>query len=139
MMLMDAMQIIQSVEKFGCHLQAKGENVLILNSNRLPDPLKEEIRTNKAVVLKILERDYRAKNVGFIIGLPGELYTRTLSKQSCIYIEQIGSEWQAWRETYQSKKEKAVSYKFIFASETFELVVLKAKSYFDYIERKRSE
>ncbi|PAE31674.1 hypothetical protein CHI06_27585 [Bacillus sp. 7884-1] len=87
----------------------------------------------------MLERDNKAKYTGFIVALPGELYTRTIGKNSCAYIEQIGSEWQAWRETYQSKKEKAVSNKIIFTSETFELVLLKAKGYFDYIGRKRSE
>ncbi|CRK83427.1 hypothetical protein [Neobacillus massiliamazoniensis] len=132
---MEPVQLIQSIEQVGCFLQAEGENVRIFNSNRLPDYLINELRTNKCSVLKIMDRDDKAKMAGFIIALPGELYTSTLSKVSVVYIERIGNQWQVWREMYQSNKEKAVSCKHIFTSGTFELVLLKAKSYFDYIGR----
>jgi hypothetical protein len=73
-----------------------------------------------------------------MIGISGVLYTQSLSKHSAVYIEMVDGEWQAWRETYQNGRKKAVSVKIIAKGTTFEYVLLKARGYFDYIERKRS-
>jgi hypothetical protein len=83
--------------------------------------------------------DNQAKAAGFMIGLPGELYTLSLSRSSAVYIEQIEDEWQAWRETYQKGRKRAINEKTIATGTTFDYVLMKAKGYFDYIERKRGE
>lgn len=90
----------------------------------------------KSKNLEFLNRDTQAKQVGFMIGISGEVYTRSLSKNSIVYIEQIESNWEAWRETYQKNNQKAISVKVICNAVTFEYVLLKINSYFDYIERK---
>ncbi|WP_133243475.1 pathogenicity island protein [Pueribacillus theae] len=118
---------------------AEDEHIRITDSKHLPASLKEKIRENKDVILEALNRDIKAKKAGFMIGLTGKVYTRSLSKNSMVYIEQIGSQWEAWRETYQKGRHRAISVKVICSGSTFEYVLLKAKGYFDYIERKRRE
>lgn len=83
-------------------------------------------------------RDLKAKQFGFIVVLTGELYTRTLGRNSSVYIERIGSQWEAWRETYRFERKEPIHCKTIATAEGFEYVLLKAKNYFGYIERKRS-
>lgn len=83
-------------------------------------------------------QDQKAKKAGFIVALSGEVYIQTLGKNSVVYIERIGSQWEAWRETRLLGKKEPVHYKMIAAAEGFEYILLKAKNYFGYIERKRN-
>jgi len=129
-------EIINTAKQAGCELLAEGEYIRITNTKCLPALLKEKIREHKAHILKFLNRDIQAKRAGFMIGLTGQVYTRSLSKNSIVFIEQIDNKWEAWRETYQKGKCKAVSVKIICSASTFEYVLLKTKNYFDYIERK---
>jgi hypothetical protein len=130
---MKPVQLIQSVEQEECFFQSEGNNFRIINGNHHPDSLKDGLIINKDLVLEIVERDRKAKQAGFVIGISGELYTLTLNRKSTIYMEKIENKWQAWRETYQKNRVKAVSYKIISTSESFELVVLKAKSFLNYL------
>lgn len=82
-------------------------------------------------------KDEKAKQAGFMIGLSGELYTKSLGKNSAVYIENTNNQWEAWRETYIQGKSIPISYKVIASFKEFEYVLLKAKRYFDYIQRKR--
>jgi hypothetical protein len=80
--------------------------------------------------------DSQAKAAGLMIGIPGVLYTLTLSKSSDVYIEQVNGKWEAWRETYQPGKRRAVSDKTIVKGQTLDYVWIKVIGYFDYIEKK---
>ncbi len=82
-------------------------------------------------------KDEKAKQAGFIICLSGELYTKSLGKNSAVYIENTNNQWEAWRETYIPGKSTPISYKVIASFKEFEYVLLKAKRYFDFIQRKR--
>lgn len=81
--------------------------------------------------------DEKARQAGFMIGLSGELYTKSLWKNSAVYIEKVNNQWEAWRETYIQGKSTPISYRVIASFKEFEYVLLKAKRYFDYIQRKR--
>jgi hypothetical protein len=39
--------------------------------------------------------DDKAKKAGFIIAITGELYIRTLRRNTTLYIEKINGQWQA--------------------------------------------
>ena len=82
-------------------------------------------------------RDKKAKASGFMIGIPGEVYMLSVSKTNTVYIEKIGEQWQAWRETYPGGRQQTVNEKTIAKGRMFEYVLLKARGYFDYIESKR--
>jgi hypothetical protein len=131
----EAVQLIQSIEQVGCFLQAEGENVLIFNSNRLSFFLKDQLKNNKSDVIELLTFDKKAKEAGFIVGLPGELYTQSINSSSAVYIERIESEWQIWQETYQDHR-KSVWYKVISKSEDFHDVLASAVRYLDYLRKK---
>jgi hypothetical protein len=132
---MEFEKIMNAAMLAGCDLLAEGEHIRITNSRNLPASIKEKIKENKTLFLEFLNRDIQAKQAGFMIGISGEVYTRSLSKNSIVYIERIGSNWDAWRETYQKNKESPVSVKVICSGVTFDYVLLKAISYFDYIKR----
>ncbi len=134
---MEVLNMIEQAEHAGCELVAEGEHIRIKKGKRLSASLKAEIREHKADILAVLTNDSKAKAAGFMIGVPGELYTLSLSKSSAVYIEQIGGGWQAWRETYQKGREQAVSTKTIVKASTLDYVLMKVKGYFAYIERKR--
>ncbi|MEH7482453.1 hypothetical protein V7157_15505 [Neobacillus drentensis] len=97
-----------------------------------------------ASILELIEkaesesRDKKAKNIGFIVALSGELYTRTLGRNSAVYIERIGIEWEVWRESRIPEKKDPINFKVIATAKDFDYVLLKAKKYFGYIERKRA-
>lgn len=133
---MEFEKIMNAARLAGCDLLAEGEHIRITNSGHLPASIKEMIKENKTLFLEFLNRDTQAKQAGFMIGISGEVYTRSLSKNSIVFIEQIGSNWEAWRETYQKNNQRAISVKGICNAATFEYVLLKTNSYFDYIERK---
>jgi hypothetical protein len=81
------------------------------------------------------ERVNKAKMAGFIVALPGELYTLSVSRHSHVYIELVLGQWLAWRETYLDRKKKAVYLKEIASGESFEYVLMKTKRYFTNLKR----
>lgn len=99
-----------------------------------PDIKRADNKPNEETIKRM---DKQAKAAGFMIGVPGQLYTLSLSKISAVYIEQIGGGWQAWRETYQKGQEQAMSTKTIAKANTLDYVLMKAKGYFEYISRNR--
>lgn len=134
---MEALTIIQSVEQAGYELMADGEHIRIKNGKRLPDSLKASIRDYKRDILASLTRDKQAQKAGLMIGIPGVLYTVTISKVSSVYMERIDSHWEAWREVHYAEQIKAISAKTIASGSTFEYVLQKVKRYLHYIEQKR--
>lgn len=133
---MEFEKIINAVRLAGCDLLAEGEHIRITNSTHLPASIKDKIKENKPLFLEILNRDTQAKQAGFMIGISGEMYTRSLSKSSMVYIEQIGSNWEAWRETYRKNIPKAISVKSICKAATFEYVLLMVERYFNILSGK---
>lgn len=83
-------------------------------------------------------KDEKAKRAGFMIGLSGEIYTKSLGKTSAVFIEKIGNQWEAWRETFVPGRRLSINYKVIARSKEFDFVLQKAKRYFNYIQKKRS-
>ncbi|MDQ0880959.1 hypothetical protein [Peribacillus sp. V2I11] len=106
---MDCANIIQSVEQLGAELLLDGDHIRIKKGKYLPDSLIASIPGNKRGILAILERDDQVKRIGFMVAIPGELYTVTLSNVSSIFIEYIEGGWQAWRETNYPYKRNAIS------------------------------
>lgn len=133
---MDCVSIIQSVERLGAELLLDGDHIRIKKGKYLPDSIIACIEDNKREILAILDRDDRAKQAGFMVAIPGELYTVTLSNVSSIYIEHIEGGWEAWRETHYTYQHKAISSKIIATGNTFDFVLLKVKQYLVYIIKK---
>jgi hypothetical protein len=110
-----------------------------LTAGEISTELQNQLKNKKAEILNALHRDKQSTVAGFLIGVPGELYFRTVSRYSTAYIERNGDVWQAWREMYQKGQTQAINTKAISESTKFNVVLTKAKHYFDFIERKRSE
>ncbi|MEL3973050.1 hypothetical protein AAEO50_12260 [Rossellomorea oryzaecorticis] len=130
-------ELIQSAESIGCPLSLEGERIKVEGISRLPASLLERIKEHKAQIVETLKNDQEARNRGFMVGVPGEIYTKSLHHKSNVYVEKIGDQWEAWRETYQ--KGKTVSTKVIMTGNTLEYVLVKVSQYFDYMEKKRHE
>jgi hypothetical protein len=84
-------------------------------------------------------QDRKAKMAGFIVALSGTLYTRSVNKNSAVYIECLDKQWQGWRETYRAGMPKAVFIRHLEAGEDFDVVLAKIGRYFDYLEDKRKD
>lgn len=77
-----------------------------------------------------------AKKIGLIVGISEEIYFCSLSRVSTVYVEKIGDQWVAWRETYILNSKRISNYKII-ANGSFELVMARTKNYLQYIKKKR--
>lgn len=137
--MIDCISLIQSVDQLGAELFPDSDHIRIKKGKYLPDSIIASIGEHKWEILAILERDNQAKRAGFMIAIPGELYTATLSNASSIYVEHIGDRWQAWRETNYPHQRKRIRSKIIASGKTFEFVLLKVKQYLDYIIKKREK
>ncbi|MCG6208987.1 pathogenicity island protein [Staphylococcus warneri] len=80
--------------------------------------------------------DEQAKKIGLIVGVSNEIYFRSISHVSDIYIEYIKGQWVAWRESYIPKTNKRTSHKLI-AKGNFDFVLARTKSYLNYIKKNR--
>lgn len=82
------------------------------------------------------DMDDKAKEIGLIIGIPNTIYCYTVSRHSIAYMELYNNQWVVWRETYQVGRRKAISYKTIAQSNTFDYALLQFKKYIDYLLKK---
>ncbi|WP_085050166.1 pathogenicity island protein [Staphylococcus haemolyticus] len=81
--------------------------------------------------------DEQAERIGLITGVSSEIYFRSISHISDVYIEFIKGQWVAWRESYVPNSNKRTSYKLI-AQGDFELVLARVKNYLKYISKGRN-
>lgn len=96
-----------------------------------------QIIVEKDVLTDAQDHDDKAKESGFMIGIPGELYLLSVSQRSAVYIEKINGLWVAYRATYLNGKKKSAGEKTIATANTLPYVILQAKHYFDYLGRMR--
>ena len=96
-----------------------------------------------AIIYELIEQaeaeslDEKAKRIGFIVALPGTLYTCSLSRHSAVYIEKNEIEWELWRETHLPGKRCLISFKIIASSKDFKYILRKVENYMKYIQKKR--
>ncbi|QIZ07631.1 hypothetical protein HFZ78_13540 [Priestia megaterium] len=134
--MMIEFKLIQLAEQIGCEMRPEGENIRVMNIDSLPSLLKVKIIEHKTQILEILKRDNQAKKMGFIIGLPGQIYFRSINKKSIVYMEEYDGNWELWMETHHANR--STSIKVIYRSSEFEKVILKAKNYFDFVQQKQN-
>lgn len=81
--------------------------------------------------------DEQAKRIGLIVGVSNEIYFRSISHISDVYVEFIKGQWVAWRESFIPNTNHRTSYKLI-AQGDFELVIARVKNYLNYISKRRN-
>ncbi len=81
--------------------------------------------------------DEQAERIGLITGISNEIYFRSISHVSDVYVEFIKGQWVAWRESYIPNTNKRTSYKLI-AQGDFELIIARVKNYLNYISKGRN-
>lgn len=133
----ETLRIVQYVDALGHDLGLEGEQLRIVRGKYLPPALKELIIQRKEEIFDMLDRDDKAKQSGFLIGLSGTLYFKSISKNSNVYIEMINGLWYGWRETYQRGKGVATSLNEM--SDCFEDVLLRIECYIQNRKIHRSE
>lgn len=82
--------------------------------------------------------DEQAKRIGLIVGVSNEIYFRSISHISDVYVEFIKGQWVAWRESFIPNTNHRTSYKLI-AQGSFELVIARTKNYLNYIKKNKKE
>lgn len=78
--------------------------------------------------------DEQAKRIGLIVGVSNEIYFRSISHVSDVYVEFIKGQWVAWRESFIPNTNHRTSYKLI-AQGSFELVIARIKNYLNFIKK----
>ena len=78
--------------------------------------------------------DEQAERIGLITGVSNEIYFRSISRVSDVYVEFVKGQWVAWRESYVPNTNKRTSYKLI-AQGDFELVLARVKNYLKFISK----
>lgn len=78
--------------------------------------------------------DEQAKRIGLIVGISNEIYFRSISHISDVYVEFIKGQWVAWRESFIPNTNHRTSYKLI-AQGSFELVIARTKNYLNFIKK----
>lgn len=78
--------------------------------------------------------DEQAKRIGLIVGVSNEIYFRSISHISDVYVEFIKGQWVAWRESFIPYTNHRTSYKLI-AQGSFELVIARTKNYLNFIKK----
>lgn len=137
---MQTADLLAQCEAEGVALSPNGEQLRAeLTAGEISTELQNQLKNKKTEILNVFHHDEQATAAGFLIGVSGELYLRTVNRSSTAYIERIGNVWRAWRETYQKGQSQAINTKAISESAKFNVVLTKAKHYFDFIERKRGE
>ncbi|QTL47324.1 hypothetical protein [Priestia aryabhattai] len=121
----------------GINLELKGENIRVYYNDIIPSTvILQEIRINKLKLITTLRNDKEVKEAGFIVGIPGILYTLTLDKYNILYIEKTDDKWESRVETYQKERKKVVKIKLIDTGNTFDFVLYKTKRYLNRILQK---
>lgn len=132
--MIESIKIIDYLEAVGHEINVEDDNIRISNGGHLPFAIKEQITNHKYTIIDILERDKKARDCQYQIGIRGTLYYREVSVISTSYIEWIHDEWQLWRETYEKGLATANSTKTIAISSDFDYVLDRSIRYFEYIE-----
>ncbi|MEN3132672.1 hypothetical protein [Bacillus albus] len=79
----------------------------------------------------------KAKSIGLLVGISGQLYFTTISRISNVYIDHINGQWVAWREKHYTGEIEPSDVKVIAKAATFDYVVMKTKSYLEFIKKIR--
>lgn len=83
------------------------------------------------------QMDKMAKVAGFLTLCSGEIYTCELHRTTHVFIMPVGEKWSAWRETWKEGKLYSNAQKIIVENVSFESALQKAKSYAQFITKKR--
>lgn len=127
--------LISKSNSMGHQLEEESGHIKIENAASLPDDLKAELIQHKVELVESLKRDKQIRSIGGQIGIPGTLYSWTVSHSSTAYIEKTVTGWIAYRESYVPSKKKANSYKVICEGNTFDYVFTQYEKYIGYINR----
>jgi len=128
-------ELLSRCEREGNSLSLEGDGLRVENIAQLPADLKNEIIANKNELIKALNRDLLARENGILIGIPGTLYTCTISCNTIAYVEYVDGEWIATRETYKRGVRTTSSHKVIARGNTFEYVFNEFVGYKNFITR----
>lgn len=80
-------------------------------------------------------RDQKAKAIGLLVGIPGQLYFTSISRVSDVYIDYIDGQFVSWRQRYYTKNSNDGGVKVI-ATGSFNHVIERTKKYLSYIKRR---
>lgn len=126
--------IIEQCNSTNNFLSVVGGSIKVENAATLPQHLRQMIINNKSGIIIALQRDEMARRNGLLIGITGTLCTRLISRKSAIYLELINDQWEAWRETYESNRQRSINTKAIAMGKTFDYTLNEVKRYMDYIK-----
>lgn len=93
---------------------------------------------NEIILLNEIEKmDAKAKKAGFLPLISGEAYEAQYNGNSHVFVMLIGSQWNAWRETWQPGKERSIAIKSIVEKAPFSIALQEAYKYISFISKKR--
>jgi hypothetical protein len=128
-----AVKIINEVEAVGTIVKMEGEKLKLIRGKLLSPSLLELVRANKPELIEVLTRDQKARQAGFIPLISGEVYERQYSPTSHVFVTMESNLWTAHRETWKPGKKESVSKKQIAELVSYDMALLKAQQYIEYV------
>ncbi|RSK30973.1 hypothetical protein [Bhargavaea beijingensis] len=131
------MNTIHRAESMGHFLQVEGGQLTVEKAAEIPADLLQELQEKKTAVMEALERDKKMKRIGATIGIPGEIYTWSLSPYSSIFVERARDRWELYRMNHYANRPPYI--KVIAAGTTFKYIRGEAKRYIEYLSKDKSK
>jgi hypothetical protein len=126
-------QILHEVEACGSRIAIDENKLKIIRGKLLNTDTINLINSNKAEIMEVLARDQKARNEGFIPLISGQVYERQYSKTSHVFIMLDSNYWTACKATWLKGKTQSVSHRVIVEYANFDLALLKATQYINFV------
>lgn len=144
---MTTYELIRKLESLGALLSITNENRLKIDGvKNISADVLDAVKQRKEEIKSILYLDYKAKTKGWIVAIPGELYTLRIKQFRAVngdvitmevFIERdLEDKWTAWRETWSDNNKKS-SYYVIVEGGSFRRALAKATAYVSYLKNRR--
>lgn len=129
-------RLLREVRKYGGFLSKEGDKLRLEQSEPIPEPLKEQLRTHKKELLAVLAYEEEAKKRKWLALPDGMGFEKRLSPSSAIYIfrEDDGS-YTVWRGTWGDQT-RPYSEKTIIEGVDFKTAFDKANNYVQWFQKK---
>jgi hypothetical protein len=121
--------LLREVARLGCEISCEGDKLKLHKPATLAPEHKELLKTNKADILEMFERQKKARALGWLVYPYGEAFERRIGRNSFVYIfQEADGTFTVWRGTWKDKKH-AETEKVVIENADFKTAFERANNY----------
>ncbi|KAA9012399.1 hypothetical protein [Niallia endozanthoxylica] len=131
--------LIKKIEDVGSWFSITKKNKLKIHGvKNIPPDILDAVKKEKDEIQNIIHVDYIAKSKGWIVAIPGELYTLQTSKFTGVFIEKTSDKlWESWRETWKDGERNSSSCYVIVEGASFRRALGRATDYISFLNNNK--